>query len=164
MDFTTNKKSLWSIELLSWLITLVVLALVFLPMYGTMQYHRFMWHNALYVVFSITFIRYLFMTKYIPYFGNIIIKTGILLFCIPLCFHLIEGLQQFKQYFDQEEGLLGFDQYFLASVEHNQRMSIFEYFRLEYMWFGVTAVVSCILVPFRMVKSIWRTYNKTGEV
>lgn len=164
MEILKHKKTLWTIELIWWIITALVIGLVLFHMYSAMENHKFVYQNIIFIIVAITFSRFIFLTQYTPYLHYIPIKGILALACVPLAFYLIESIQDFKQYFDQEEGLLGFEKYFTPSSTFAQRQSIFEFFRVEYMWFGVSAVVSTFILPIRMVKSIWRSYNKTGEI
>jgi hypothetical protein len=54
--------------------------------------------------------------------------------------------------------------YFIDKEDSAEKERLLQYFKTEYLFFGVSSVISAILFPVRLLISFWRVYNKTGKV
>ncbi|MEO1518929.1 MAG: hypothetical protein AAFV95_28190 [Bacteroidota bacterium] len=75
--------------------------------------------------------------------------------CLPLFFYLINELNFFQTYLD-EQGL----ETFMASLSTDSQLKLASFIRNEMLLFGVGSIFSTILLPLRLIISIWRTHNK----
>jgi hypothetical protein len=66
-----------------------------------------------------------------------------------------DGLMQLQNMLD-EDGFLTF----LSHLDGDTAQSMYRYIRSEYFFFGVTCVIGAILLPIRMIVSIWRQKNR----
>ncbi len=61
--------------------------------------------------------------------------------------------------FYQEYGIYAY----LQHLPLKKQYSLGDYIFGEYIFFGVLAVISSILLPIRLLISVWRVYNKGHE-
>jgi len=50
------------------------------------------------------------------------------------------------------------------AVSKNRLENVVNYVRSEMLFFGVGSIIVAIIMPFRMVMSVWRTYNTADKV
>lgn len=148
-------------EAMWWVFTVMVVLLVMLPLYGVLNSPQFLYANALFVVISITFIRYIFLLKNTFLANFVVLKIIIGIACFPLFFHLLTLMQSFQEFADRE-GLASFFEKMQMDMPYQEQSNLMSYFKTEYIFFGVTAIISTISTPIRFLISVWRNYN-TGE-
>jgi len=143
------------LELLWWLATFMVTAMVLLPIYNSLgRAFPFYAVNIIFIVVFITLTRYIFLLRHTflaerPYF-----KLAIIFLCIPAVFLLVQEINGFQIYLDENgyESLVG-------SLVRDEQMPMLSYIRNEMLLFGVGAAIAATLFPLRLVLSIWRRYN-----
>jgi hypothetical protein len=142
-------------ELLFILITVVMAGLIMLPIwnyYGNK--YPFYFYNISFIIIFITGVRYIFLLKYTPFSHSKRAKVFLLFFCIPLLLYFIDGFYEFTSYLN-EEGFVAISDDNLEKSEH-----LADYTKMEYLFFAVSAIITMIIIPFRMVNSVWRQHNK----
>jgi hypothetical protein len=145
----------WVLEALWWLITVVLVTLVLLPIVREIPEYPFFLINIVSIVVFVTFSRYIFLLKYTFLAQQQMLKVALALFCIPLVFYLISNINAFQTYMD-ERGVLDF-----MSHLHPMRIDSLDiYIRSQSLLFGVGSVIAAVLLPFRLVISVWRNRNK----
>lgn len=161
MEKTTRIKLV--VELIWWIITAILTLIVIFPMLNTFKQYDFIFSNSVFVIVTITFTRYLFLLKhtFLAYFR--VGKVVLLFSCIPLVFYLIGEMNHFS-YFLDNKGLQSFNEYFVDGVSNETRQTILTYLEREMIFSGTASVIVSILIPFRMLISVWRVYNNTGRV
>jgi hypothetical protein len=151
------------VELISWLITAIIVYLVVSPIMHTFSNFEYLYVNILFVGVFVTYTRYIFMLKY-TFLGDWQkAKIFFIFLSIPLVFYLIQFVQGFEE-FVGDEGLRNFEQYFTSDTTYEEQHAALTYMRREMMFFGTSAVIVAILLPFRLLISFWRVYNNTGRV
>ncbi len=145
----------WKIEILWWLITLVVCAIVMIPIYVNTPDFPLKGVNIMYIVLAITYTRYIFLLRYTPLAYSYFFKAAIVLSALIVFFLLGDGLMTLQNMLD-EDGFLTF----LSHLEGDSAASMFHYIRSEYFFFGVTCMVCAIIMPIRMIVSIFRQRNR----
>ncbi|MCH2042686.1 MAG: hypothetical protein MK212_00975 [Saprospiraceae bacterium] len=161
MEKTTRIKI--TVELIWWIVTAILTLIVIFPMLNTFQQYDFIISNSIFVIVTITFSRYIFLLKhtFLAYFrvGKVLLLFG----CIPLIFYLIGEMNHFS-YFLDNKGLQSFNEYFVSGIDIDTRQTILNYLEREMIFTGTASVIVSALLPFRMLISVWRVYNKTGKV
>lgn len=156
MDSLNKKLELWW-----WIFTIVFVLLVLYPIATTTISYPFLWLNIMFIVVFITSIRYTFLLKttFLPKYQ----KLKIALFFIGnfFLFAIIEGINNFKSYIDDEGIQNLFDPNMVDPKTLNFMMS---YIHSEMLFFGVAAFVACFYFQIRMIVSVWRVHNKKGIV
>ena len=151
------REKLW-LEAIWWIFTLFVAVLILIPIYGKTRSYPFFTINVIFIVAFITLTRYIFFLRYTFIARQQIIKTILVFLSIPLIFNLINNLNYFVTYLDENS----FDP-FLGHLPYDGRGSVETYIRTEMLLFGTGSIISAFLFPFRMIHSIWRIRNR-GEL
>lgn len=148
-----NKKL--KLELSWWLITLLIVLGVLLPIYMSIATtYPFYFINVVYIVVFVTLARYIFLLKYTFLAERQRLKLIIFFLCIPLVFYLIQELNYFQTFLDEE----GFEAV-VGSLSLQSQDSMVKYIRNEMLLFAVGGVISGIVLPIRLMISIWRLRN-----
>lgn len=145
------------LELLWWLLTALLLVLVLAPIYLYTEGYPFWNVNIIYIVTAITVARYVFLLP-TTFLAKIQwLKTALIFLSIPAIFLLIQEMNRFQVFLDynEPEDLVG-----LIHVETSRTMM--KYIRSEFILFGVGSIIALVVLPFRMVISVWR-YRNTGR-
>jgi hypothetical protein len=143
------------LELIWWTFTAVVTAAVLFPIYASTQHYTFYFTNVLFIVTFITVSRYIFLLKFTFLAHLQILKIAIVFLAVPFIFFLIQELNLFQTFLDEEgaEAMIG-------RMPFQAQENIISYIRSEMLLFGVGSIISCILLPFRMILSVWRVRNR----
>ncbi len=143
------------LELIWWALTILIAVAVLFPIYSSLPSYRFGWINIIYIITFITVSRYIFLLQH-TFLAHIeYLKVIFVFLCIPAVFLLVQELNLFQTYIDEEgvDALVG-------SLPYNKRPSMLAYIHNEMFFFGVGAILSCVLFPFRLILSIWRGRNR----
>ena len=151
-----NIGELLKIEGIWWLITAVVILLLMTPIYtGMGMNYPFYVSNIIFIVVFITFTRYMFLMRF-TFFSHITWIKAVLIFLpIPIFFYAMDALYDFQRFLD-EDGLIGL----MGNLSVDQQYGLAKYIRYENLFFGTGAMVTIIMLPIRMVVSIWRVRNR----
>ncbi len=147
-----------TVELLWWVFTAVVVVLVMLPIWLRVPAFPFDAQNILLITLFITFSRYIFFLpltliarlKWIKVF--IIAAAGILFFVMTT------AIGDFRNFLD-EKGL----QTLVDNLHVTEQTRMMTYIKNEMLFFGVGSIITGILLPIRMIISLWRMRN-SGRV
>ncbi len=151
------------LEIIWWIITIIITFMVIYPILNNMIKYDFLYSNIVFVVVFITYSRLLFLLKHSFLAHWQWVKFALIFVSIPLIFKLIEWIFNFQSFL-QTEGLDSFLSYFKSGISEEARQAVLAYMRREFLFFGVAAVVSAFILPFRLLISFWRVYNKVGKV
>lgn len=138
------------------LITIVATVLVLAPIYlNCGSAFSYYWKNIFFIVIFITFTRWIFLLKY-TFFAHIRwIKLALIFIPIPLFFIAMDGLFSFQKMLD-ETGL----QEVTKGLTPEKALEMFRYIRFEYIFFATSCMIVLVLLPLRMIVSIWRRINR----
>jgi len=143
------------LELLFWFFTILVTIAVLIPIYTNIPDYPFWLANIVFIITAITVTRYLFLLKYTFLAKRQILKIACVFLCIPLIFYLVQEINYFQTYLDEE----GIDS-IVGHIPYQSRDTMVEYMRSELLLFGTMAVISSVIFPFRLIISVWRTHNR----
>lgn len=155
MTGQNNKGSFAQLELLWWAITLLVLAAVLLPIYLNIGNFPFYQLNVVVIICFITLGRYIFLLPYTFLARREAWKIAIVFLCIPMVFYLIQELNYFQTFIDEQgvEKLVG-------KRPADEQMQWVYFIQNEILLFGVGAVIATAIFPFRLILSVWRGRNR----
>ncbi len=137
-------------------VTLVVLSLILLPIWLAVgDKYAFYLENILLVIIAITFGRYIFFLKYHWIVYSKWFKIFFVFFPVVVFFYLMDSFYDFQRFLD-EEGVKSIMQH-LGNKDQSQ-MAI--YIKTEMILFWSAAFLGNLLLPFKMIRSIWRKRNK----
>ncbi len=143
------------LEILWWILTTIVVIGILFPILQEVDQYPFLMLNVVFIVVFITFSRYIFLLKHTFLARQQKLKVGLVFLCIPLILYLINGINFFQTFLDEQgvESVLG-------AVSFEKQSSLAGYIRNEMIFFGVGSLIAAIIMPFRLVLSVWRLRNR----
>ncbi len=151
-----QSRSLWlKMELIWWLVTAILVAAILYPILRYTDDYPFLILNITYIIVFVTFSRHIFLLKHTALANAHLLKVAIILLSVPIIAYLIGGINFFQTYIDEN----GMDS-FLSSNSALSREQIGSFIRNELILFGVGSVIAAIILPFRLVISLWRWKNR----
>jgi hypothetical protein len=152
-------------ELVWWLVTAIAAFITVQPLWGYFQRYDFIYELILYIIVFITFARYVFFLKYTFLAHFQMMKFVLIFLSLPLIFYMVQEFFEFQDFLErQNSGLQEAQIYFKEGLGFQDRYGILAYLSKMYTFFAVAAIITVVITPFRMLKSYWRVYNKTGTV
>lgn len=152
-------KSKLSLEVVFLLITVLLIVAFIFPIF---DYYgppfQFYFSNILFIFVFLTYTRYIFLLPYTPFSHTKRLKLVFIFLSIPLIMYGLDRLLEFQAYLDE----VGFVD--ISGDDINQASKYATYARTQYLFFCSAALVVMIILPLRMVVSIWRIVNKKGKV
>ena len=143
----------WQLEIIWWLFTLVLAALVLLPIKSKGINFPFYTYNAVFVVAAVTLTRYLFFLNLSWLKDRFVFQAGLIFVLIPLLFIMGQGLNEFITYQDNN----GPD-VLIRALKSTSAGALNAYIKSEYFFFGTWAMTAGLILPFRIVINVWRRY------
>lgn len=153
-----NLRMKWTLELVWWLITIVVIIGVIYPIMSTVDQYEYLVPNIVFIVVFIIGIRHIFLLKHSLIAQNNILKIVLIIACIPVLAYLVQYVNTFQTFLDNLDNNDWND--FFGDMEHKKQLRMHKYIRTEMLFFGTAAIISTVVFPIRMVISIWRQRNR----
>ena len=156
MTGMNSKLSLhFRLEIIWWIFTLILIAGILYPILAKVSNYPFLVINIVFIIVFVTFTRYIFLLKYTFLAKQQLLKIAIVLVGVPIIFMLINQINLFQTFLDENgiEGIVG-------DLPFGKREDIVKYIRTEMLFFGVGSVISAIVLPIRLLISIWRIKNR----
>lgn len=152
---TLSSKQLIQVELLWWLLTALLATLILLPIYLQVQNYPFWKTNALYIITFVTCTRFIFLLRFTFLANRFWWKMTLIFLSIPFVFFLIQELNGFQTYLDEQgvEAVAGL-------LPLKQQDAMIKYIYNEFLLFAIGAIISAVIFPFRLAVSIWRVHNR----
>jgi len=148
-------RSKFYFEIFAYAIAVLVAIVMLIPLYNNTLNYSFFLNNFLFIFLFITFTRYIFFLRF-SIFSHITIAKLIFIFStIPLAFLLTDAFSAFQEYADTV-GL----QEFVKHLEADKQVGMIAYIRNQMLFFGAGSILTCILLAFRCIVSIWRVRNR----
>ncbi|MEZ4985468.1 MAG: hypothetical protein R2795_10590 [Saprospiraceae bacterium] len=74
--------------------------------------------------------------------------------CIYIVFFLVQEINYFQTFLDENgiESIVG-------ALPLVQQQPMMQFIRSEMILFGVAAVIACVVLPIRLIVSVWRQWN-----
>jgi len=144
----------WLIELIWFLLTGVVVFLVILPIRLEIYGFPFERTNIYFIVVFITFLRWLLLLKTTPFHKIQAVKVIIGVAALWIMLYSIRQFGLFQNFLD-EKGI----QTITAHLSESRQIALAKYIPSEFIFFAIGSILVCLMMPFRMLVSVWRTYN-----
>jgi hypothetical protein len=151
------------LEIIWWIVTVIATFLLVYPIMNNMVDYQFLYANIIFILVFITYSRYLFLLKHTFLAYAQVVKFILIFASIPLVFKLVEYIFAYQDFLETE-GLNSFDAYFRKGISIETRDRLLAYMSREYLFFGVGSVIAAVVLPFRLLISFWRVYNKSKKV
>ena len=146
---TSAKK--WMIELVWWMTTAVIAALIVLPILQADIEFPWLIYNVIYIIGAITLVRWIFSLHHHPLATSKVFKT-VMIFLVPLIFFpTLEGIHDFLEFCDQE-GL----QKLMPHLQPESQTKYMRYIKAEYVLAAVTCFIGVFAMIIKMIRSLWR--------
>ncbi len=143
-------------ELVWILFTGLLCVLVLLPLYNSLgKNYPFYTENIVFIIAAVTFIRYIFLLKFHWIADTTYPKVALIFLAIPITMYLVDNIYDFQAYVD-EDGLYAL----LENFPVEKQKSLGSYMKTQMIFFWTAAVISAVLLPIRMMVSIWRQKNR----
>lgn len=134
------------------LVTTIIVLMIMLPIHENCgKLFTFYPQNIISIVIAVTFTRYLFLLKYHWFDSYRSIKIVLSFAVIPLILYLVDGHYEFQRFLDEE----GVDSLLLTGGNP----AVAKYTENEFIFFWAFAMICCIALPIKMIRSIWRDYK-----
>jgi hypothetical protein len=143
------------VELIWWVFTFILIVLVLIPIYLNAPLFPFFYQNTILVAAFVTFSRYIFLLPLTLIARQKWIKVFIIGVSAILFFVLTTALGDFRNFLD-EEGL----QSLVEPLNVEAQTRTMNYIKSEMLFFGVGSIIAGVILPFRMVISLWRVRNR----
>lgn len=142
-------------ELLWWIFTMAAALAVVMPIYFWAPTFPFFRDNVIFVVVFITLTRYIFFLEHSFWARRQVLKVAMIFVSVPLVFMLVQQLNTFQTFLDENgpEAVVG--QMSLADTTN-----MIGYVRGEVLLFSVGSIVAAVIFPFRLIVSVWRVINE----
>ncbi len=153
MQDTQNQKII--IELIWWFFTLILAVLVLLPIWLNVPLFPFFYQNIILIAAFVTFTRYIFLLPVTLIARQKWIKVFIIAVSAILFFVMTTAVGDFHNFLE-EEGL----QTLVGDLHVKEQTRMMNYIKSEMVFFGVGSIISGVILPFRMIVSLWRVRNR----
>jgi hypothetical protein len=144
-----------NVELIWWVLTFIVVVIIMLPVWLEVPDFPFFGANILLIIFSITFARYIFFLPLTLIARAKWIKVAVILSSVLFLFITANSFLRFRSFMD-EQGL----QSLVDHLHVRRQTGIIRYIKHEMIFFGVSSVITGVLLPVRMIVSLWRMRNQ----
>ncbi len=145
------------LELLFLLLAAVLTAVILLPIRQAGIEFPFYAKNMILIFVSVMWIKHIFLLKHswINQFQKL--KIALIPLSIPFIIALARMLNSFTAYID-EIALADL----MLELPYEEQKFLIRYIRIEYVTVGVTAIVAAIILPFKLMISVWREVNRSS--
>jgi len=127
-----------------------------LPMYLSIgKDYPFYLDNILTITLAITFIRYIFLLQHHWIAYSKWIKAVFIFIPIPILFFLLGFFYDFQSFYD-ERGI----ESVMTHISLKKQTQLSLYIRTQLILFWAAAFITNLILPFRMILSIWRNLHK----
>ncbi len=141
---------------LVWIVfTVLLVAAILYPIYSSFTDYQFLTLNILYIAVFITLTRYVFLFRFVFWSRWQYVKIALIILAIPLLAYLINSLENFHKFMDEVDANA-----WMYRVPESDRAELMTYILNEMSLFGVGSIISAVLMPFRLLVSVWRQRNR----
>jgi hypothetical protein len=150
-----RQRLLIQFELLWWVFTLLLASAVVMPIYLWAPDFLFFRDNMLFVVVFITLTRYIFLLQHSFWANQQILKVAMIFASMPLVFMLIQQLNTFQTFLDENgpEAVIG-------TMSLKDTTNMIGYVRSEMLLFSVGSIIAAVVFPMRLMVSVWQVVNR----
>lgn len=143
------------IEATWWLFTVFLVAVILYPVWRYVPAYPFYPENVFFIVTFVTFTRYAFLLRHTFLAPLKWLKVAIIALAAILFFVMTTGLSDFHNFLEVK-GL----QTLVTHLHVNEQTRCINYIKNEMVFFGVGSIISGLLLPLRMIISLWRMRNR----
>ena len=153
MNQLTNEKL--KVEVIWWVFTTIITIAVLIPIWRNAPSFPFFAENIFFVAAFVTFTRYIFLLPTTLIARKKWIKVFIIAISAILFFVMTTGLGDFHNFLE-EEGL----QTIVTHLHVKKQSAVITYIKNEMIFFGTGSIIAGLILPLRMIISLWRMRNR----
>jgi hypothetical protein len=143
------------VELIWWIFTTIIVIAVLIPIWRNVPSFPFFAENIFFIAAFVTFTRYIFLLPTTLIAKSKWIKVFIIAISAILFFVMTTGLGDFHNFLE-ERGL----QTLVTHLHVTKQTSVINYIKSEMIFFGVASIIAGLILPIRMIVSLWRMRNR----
>lgn len=142
-----------------WILAMILLPVISLwPIYSNELDYPFYLNNFVFILTPIFFLRYIFFIKFTFIENTLLPKLLFIPLAIVLIIYSYRGFNEFVNFYN-DNGIF----YSLEKFDLKKQDFLSTYINRQYIFFAVLSMIVSIIMPFRMLISVWRVYNKGTE-
>lgn len=142
-----------------WILAMILLPVISLwPIYSNELDYPFYLNNFVFILTPIFFLRYIFFIKFTFIENTLIPKLLFIPLAIVLIIYSYRGFNEFVNFYN-DNGIF----YSLEKFDLKKQDFLSTYINRQFIFFAVFSMIVSIIMPFRMLISVWRVYNKGTE-
>ncbi len=147
------------LEVVWWIATGLAVAVVMFPIWSAFPPPGFPFSssNVVFIVAFITFTRYIFLLKYTFLAYRQYVKIAMILVGLMVTLSLIIQLNDFQRL--ASESIAGD---IMKGVSIEKQESVWSYIKTELPLFAIGSIIASIVLPVRLLMSVWRVRNQAG--
>lgn len=150
----TSKKVM--LEIIWWIVTGIIVSLILIPIFTGIGYkYEFYTPNIFFIVIFVTYTRYIFLLRHTLIADSQWTKLVLVFLSIPLLFYAVDALYNFQDFVDQDNHIT-----MLNHLDPEKAREVSNYFKYQFLFFGTGGIMVLLLMPIRMIVSIWRKLNR----
>ena len=143
------------LELVFWLISFLLIALLLLPIYTKVYDYQFYGLNIITTLIAFHFIRSIFLLKHMWFSHHTKVKVVCFFLCIPVLLYLIDAIYNFQSFRDNT-GVTSL----VGHLPLEDQLGISTYIIRMTMISWISAVIATVVFPIRLLKSVWLLRNR----
>jgi len=145
------------IEFLWWLISFLVLAVIMVTLYRYKISFPYLYFNIFYIFASVHITRWIFSLKYSFFAHLTFLKIFTIFLSIAAFLLAYRGINIYQLYIDENGYYFLFDH-----LQLDLRYKLAYFVNAQYFFFGIWTMLSSLVFPFVLIRSISKVKN-TGE-
>ncbi len=143
------------LEITWWIFTLVLVGAIIYPIWNRLPDYPFLVANIIFWTVFITFTRYIFQLQHTFIATLQPVKIILVFLCFYLGIYLINQLNYTQTFLDEQ----GWDAV-VGNLPYEDRNTMIRYIRSQLLLSGVGSAITTVILPVRLIISIWRWRNK----
>jgi hypothetical protein len=152
-----EKKYLWQLEGLWWIISFVLVITVMLPIFRSVDDYPFTLINILFILLFFHFARNVVFLKYSALQMFFWLKFFLGLLTVPVLFIMAGQFGYFQTWMDEHTM-----SEFMPDLSYQKQLSLNNYIKTQMVFFSSATLISGVLFVLRMMLSAWRQVNLKG--
>lgn len=144
----------WLLELIWLAATAILVILILMPIRSEIYAFPFEKANIFFIIVFITLIRWLLFLSNTPFGKAQLIKGIIGIGAIWVGLYALRQFSLFQNFID-DKGVESITQH----LPEARQIALHKYIISEFIFFASGSMIVCVMMPVRMLISIWRTHN-----
>ena len=144
----------WLIELVWMVATILLVFLIIVPIRNEIYGFPFEKANALFIIAFVTGLRWLLFLNTTPFKRSQIFKGILGLGSIWMALFALRHFGFFQSFID-DKGIESITRH----LPEDKQIAMATYITREFIFFSIGTIIICLMMPFRLLISIWRTHN-----